>query len=237
MPARTMDDSARRSEGVSRLEIPSTKGEKLRLVIMNDLQIEGRRHFVQLPEEGKVTTVACELDYTDSCPFCDVAQESVYGGAKVPVDVSKSRYVVPVLVFDQASKKSGHPMQALVDKETKLYVGEYTPAIWEFGWVKDWNKLVDIREYAQDQNLEGAEIILEVVNPGNKQLEVSSPPVAFFNSDDRDEFEEVFDSYEKIETFYVGPRLSAEDAQELISNSGVESTAGDDEDVEDPFAE
>ena len=95
MPVETMNDDTRASEGINRLELSATKGDKIRIVPLYDRNIKARRHFIQIPEDGKATVVACELDYGNNCLACDSATYAPYP-LKTPVQPSSMEICYPL---------------------------------------------------------------------------------------------------------------------------------------------
>ena len=222
MPIVKPGEDARVSEGLNRMDINLSKGQKMRVALMTDYGVSARRHFIEKPEESTSTVVACERDYGNKCLACDNAT----GSYETPIQEAKHRHVFPVLVFENASKKNGLPTRSVV-KDGK-YTGELTPAIWDFGWGKDWNYICD---HGDDTGgLEGAELIIEMTNPGNKQLSLSFPRRTFLADDAIKqalaEYEEVnkepFPELTKIESTFVAPRVTKEIMEELVANSGAE---------------
>ena len=229
MPVETMNDDARASEGINRLELSATKGDKIRIVPLYDSNIKARRHFIQIPEDDKATVVACELDYGNNCLACDNAVYAKYP-LKSPVAEAQWRYAIPCIVMDQASKTSGRPL-ALAVKDGK-YIGEYTLTYWEFGWAKDWNKIID---FGLDRDgASGVEIVVEVTNPSNKQVDMDAPHTLFLPdgvvAEYVTEFEETFGTQAESEPKLLCPRLPFDELKELIANSGIESSEDDTED-------
>lgn len=230
MPRVAMTDENRASAGMGFLELPA-KGERLRAALLWDENIKGRRHFIQVPEEDRVTTVACLLDYGfENCPACQYAT----GTFNTPVGTVQTRYCVPVAVFDQASKENGRPLKVVVNDDNQ-YAGEYSLKFWEFGRGEYWNSITDHREDVG--SLLGAEIVIETSNPKNKAITLGFPRQQFCNVDDLSnilaELEELGD--ERIEARAVGNRVSQEEMMELIENSGALSGTEDDDDATAPW--
>ena len=135
--------------------------------------------------------------------------------------------------MDQVSKSSGRPPAVMV-KDGK-YIGEYTLTYWEFGYAKDWNKIID---FGLDRNgASGVEIVVEVTNPSNKQVDLDAPHTLFLPDGVVAEyvalFEETFGTQEESEPKLLCPRLPVDELKELIANSGIEGSKDEDEDEGD----
>ena len=238
MPVVTPGEDTRVSEGLNRWDMALAKGKKARIAIMFDQNITARRHFIEQPEEGKSTVVACERDYGRPCIFCDNAT----GSYQTPIQEAKVRHVVPILLMESVSNVNGIPFKAVVDGDGQ-YIGDLTPMIWDFGWASSWNAICDRRDDVGF--LAGAEAIIEMTNPGNKQVTVTFPSRTFLPEgaveqalkDYEEEAKEPFPTMTKLEEMFVGPRVDREKAEELVANSGADVPSDDEDGVEDPFAD